>query len=113
MVEHWQELYEEAIDNTLFWFRRSRLWKQAAKENRAFYQITYGTARSHQLKWHKAQARADSRLELLRRLEWCEYEPYSMCVYPEPKVWKECLICEQWFEHGHADDCELAKVLND
>ena len=51
-------------------------------------------------------------LRLLKRLEWVEYEPYSMCVYPEPKVWKECLICEQWFEHGHADDCELAKELS-
>ena len=58
------------------------------------------------------QALADKMLELLKRLEWVEYEPYSMVVYPEPKVWKECLICEHWFEHGHAPDCELAEAID-
>ena len=58
------------------------------------------------------EALADKRLELLKRLEWVEYEPYSMVVYPEPKVWKECLICEHWFEHGHAPDCELAEAID-
>ena len=60
-----------------------------------------------------AEALADKRLELLKRLEWVEYEPYSMVVYPEPKVWKECLICEHWFEHGHAPDCELAEAIDE
>ena len=66
--------------------------------------------------YHDLQSLADKRLELLellKRLEWVEYEPYSMVVYPEPKVWKECLICEHWFEHGHAPDCELAEAIDE
>jgi hypothetical protein len=44
------------------------LWKRAAKEYRGFYQLAMDTAKRNQLKWHKAQATADRRLELLERL---------------------------------------------
>ena len=42
-------------------------WKETAKENRVFYQTTMGTAKSNQLKWHKAEALAAARKKLLRR----------------------------------------------
>jgi len=87
-------------------------WKRAAKKWWDEAEHRWNLWEAERSVHIRTQALADKRLVLLKRLEWVEYEPYSMVVYPEPKVWKECLICEHWFEHGHAPDCELAEAID-
>ena len=49
----------------------------------------------------QAEAEADRRLALLRRVE---------CVWSD---WKACPICRQMQTEGHADGCELAAELKE
>ena len=48
-----------------------------------------------------AQALADKRLELLKRLEWIVRGS-----------WFTCSLCGREQSEGHHDDCELAEVLD-
>jgi hypothetical protein len=80
----------------------ARVWKQAAKENRAFYNNTFRVAKQWKAKHHEAEATAARRLALLRKVE----------LGGEG----ECLFCGVseviWRTDGHYDDCELAKELS-
>ena len=59
----------------------------------------------------EAEARAASRLELLRRYEWIQVSPDLMRLYSGLIYF--CPECRMVQEQGHADDCELAEELGD
>jgi len=54
-----------------------------------------------------AQALADKRLELLKRLEWTPLYFSTL-----KKIIYTCVVCSQSKEDGHADDCELAEAID-
>ena len=97
LVEHWQELYEEAIENTKFWFIRASTWKRAAKKWRSLALLASLSWKTIIKQRDDAQALADRRRELLREILEME----------------ACPFCWANQEQEHAANCQLAKELSD
>lgn len=98
MSEDWiQEFRDKLVWGPLPWKHVAKRWREHA--------LILEDEKSD------IEATAQRLRGLLREMEWVDFGPDA--VFPEPKIWKQCLICEQWIEYGHADDCELAKELKD